>query len=140
MSELQVRVFENHFQFESLPGRPFELDRVVAKEKRDQADQLFSTQHGIDPNVSKKIHNQITFNETKWGTLKQFVLSLGCIVPTGVYLGGVFDLDRDLIHLHDMLAGVLSSVFEPNEYLITDYVGDGRFRDGRVLFRVTFDV
>lgn len=140
MSELQVRFFENYFRFEALPGRPFDLDRMVAKEKRDQADRVFSSQHEIDPVISKKIHNQISFNETKWGTLKQFILSLGCIIPTGIYLGGVFDLDRDLIHLHDMLARVLGSVFDSNEYSIIDYVGDGRFRDGWLLFRVTFDV
>jgi hypothetical protein len=49
-------------------------------------------------------------------------------------------MDRDLIHLHDMLARVLGSVFDSKEYSIIDYVGDGRFRDGWVLFRVTFDV
>lgn len=137
---LQVRVFGDYFCFESLPGRPFKLDDAIVKSKREAADALFSRRHPLtNAKTVKKIKNQIEMNERKSGLVTQCVLSLGCIIPIGLCLGGVFDVDRDLVEVKHEVQHVLSTVFDSDtEYRLVEYMGDGMFKDGWVMFRVEF--
>lgn len=62
---------------------------------------------------------------------------MGILLPSGILLGGTFDLDRDLAVLSSEIADTLTPVFKPEEYDLKEHVTEGTFSgDGRVLFKL----
>lgn len=75
--------------------------------------------------------------ESGSGFLKQFVL--GIFLPSGLLLGGTWNMDRDVDVLRREVAQVLSRVFLPDEYTLEECITEGTFTEGRVLLRLRFN-
>lgn len=87
--------------------------------------------------LQRKIANEIKYQETTLGTVKQFVF--GLLLPAGLLLGDTWDMDMDVNALRGEVANTLAAVFSPSEYRLIDTVQEGKFsRKGRVLLTLIF--
>jgi hypothetical protein len=86
--------------------------------------------------LAGKIASEVKWNESGWGTFKQF--TFGLLLPAGLLLGNVFDLDRDSTVLKGEVAAVLSTVFSSSEYRIVESIGEGKFKNGKLLLTIIF--
>ncbi|KAL4514318.1 hypothetical protein Ndes2526B_g04013 [Nannochloris sp. 'desiccata'] len=135
MSMLIVRVWPDCWGFESPPGEIFNLEKLP-KQQRQQAAELFDKRFDLSPNLAGKIASEIKFNESAWGTVKQF--AFGLLLPAGLLLGNTFDLDRDSTILKGEVAAVLSTVFSSHEYRIVESIGEGKFSNGKLILKIIF--
>jgi len=94
------------------------------------------SRYALSSDLAGKIAEEVKFNETTWGTVKQ--VTFGLILPAGLLLGNTFDMDRDSTILKGEVAAVLSTVFSPSDYRIVESIGDGKFSKGRLILKILF--
>jgi len=95
-----------------------------------------ANRHPLSDELKSKIESQINFQESKFGFWKQFLF--GLLLPSGLLLGNCFDLDRDMPLLRDEISQILSTVFAPQEYKMVEYVTEGKYKDGKILYKIHF--